>query len=310
MPLTIVTYHFVRDLRNSRYPAIRGRDLAEFSQQIDYFGRHYEIVDTHDVVGACKGETDLPDNALWLTFDDGYLDHYTNVLPVLFERKMHAAFFPPVNAVVHGELLDVNKVHFIRAAETDASLIIKEMKAFIDANGNQDGMKTFQAYWDEFGIPVRYDTAEIWFIKKVLQYALPEASRKALLDELFQTFVSVDQKAFAGELYASEEQLRMMLQCGMYIGGHGAKHYRFDQLDAGEQEREIIDSLQFLRRLGAPTADWVMCYPYGVSDENARSLLRRHGCAVGVTIAEGIADPVNDDPMLLSRLDTIELPIA
>jgi hypothetical protein len=53
-----------------------------------------------------------------------------------------------------------------------------------------------------------------------------------------------------------------------------------------------------------------MCYPYGVSDENARSLLRRHGCAVGVTIAEGIADPANDDPMLLSRLDTIELPIA
>ncbi len=310
MPLTIVTYHYVRDLQNSRYPAIRGRDLAEFRQQIDYFRRHYEAVTTDAVIAAVRGETVLPDNAIWLTFDDGYLDHYTNVLPLLFERKMHGAFFPVVDAVVHGELLDVNKAHFIRAAETDPNVIIAEIKAFIEARSSQDGMKPFQAYWEEYGKPVRYDTAEIWFIKSMLQHALPEASRKFLIDELFQTFVSVDQKAFAHELYASEDQLRMMIQCDMYIGGHGATHRRFNQLGAAEQEQEIAANLDFLRRLGAPTADWVMCYPHGASDESARALLGRNGCAVGLAIAEGIADPARDDPLQLPRLDTNELPIA
>ncbi len=310
MPLTIVTYHFVRDLQNSRYPAIRGRDLAEFRQQIDYFGRHYEVVTTADVVAAFRGETVLPDNAIWLTFDDGYLDHYTNVLPVLFERKMHGAFFPTVNAVVHGELLDVNKAHFIRAAEADPNIIIGEIKSFIEARSGQEGMKTFAAYWHEHGKPVRYDTAEIWFIKQVLQHALPKASREVLVDELFQTFVSVDQKAFAGELYVSEEQLRMMVQCGMYIGGHGAKHHRLNQMDASEQEQEVVAGLDFLRGLGAPTEDWVMCYPYGACDAAVRSMMGRHGCAIGLTIDEGTVDPARDDPLNLPRLDTIELPIA
>ncbi len=310
MPLTIVTYHFVRDLQNSRYPAIKGRDLAEFRQQIDYFGRHYEVVATDQVIAAFKGDTVLPDNAIWLTFDDGYLDHYTNVLPLLFERKMHGAFFPAVNAVVKGELLDVNKAHFIRAAQTDPDIIIKEIKSFIDARSGQDGIDPFDVYWKQHGKPVRYDTAEIWFIKKVLQQALPDASRKILIDELFQTFVSVDQKAFAGELYASEDQLRMMVQCGMYIGGHGAKHYRLNLLSTEEQEQEVSATLAFLNSLGAQTEDWVMCYPYGASDAGVRAVVGRHGCALGLTIDEGTVDPTRDDPLNLPRLDTIELPIA
>ena len=122
--------------------------------------------------------------------------------------------------------------------------------------------------------------------------------------------MSVDQKAFARELYMSTDQLRMMIQCGMYIGGHGAKHYWLDRLDADEQETEIAASLDFLRDLGAPTTDWVMCYPYGASDEKLRALLGRKGCAVGLTIESGIADLASNDPLLLPRRDTNELPIA
>jgi len=310
MLLTIVTYHFVRDLKNSRYPGIKGRDLSEFKMQLDYFARNHEVITTDDVVGAFKGEVALPENAAWLTFDDGYIDHFNNVLPALFERRMHGAFFPSVNAIVHGELLDVNKAHFIRAAETDPMPIIDEIRTFIEENQERDGMLPFSAYWDEHAKPVRYDTAEIWFIKSVLQRALPEALRILLIDELFQRFVSVDQKAFAAELYVSEDQLRMMIQCGMYIGGHGAKHHRLDRLDAKGQDEEITASLDFLRGLGAPTKDWVMCYPYGANDEKLRALLRRNGCAIGLTIDEGVADATKDDPLQLPRLDTIELPIT
>ena len=310
MPLTIVTYHYVRDLANSRYTGIKGRDLAEFKGQLDHIGNHYEVVSTEDVVGAFKGETTLPDNACWLTFDDGYLDHFINVLPQLYERKMHGAFFPPVNAVVHGELLDVNKAHFIRAAQPDTAAIIGEIKTYIDANQGQENIQTFDTYWQEHAQVGRYDPADVMFIKKVLQHALPEAKRNALVDELFERFVSMDQKAFAGELYMSQDQLRMMIQCGMYIGGHGAKHYWLDRLGAAEQEAEIAASLDFLRGLGAPTTDWEMCYPYGANDAALRGLLGRRGCALGLTIDTGVVDISQDDPLLLRRRDTNELPLA
>ncbi|MFP6726566.1 MAG: polysaccharide deacetylase family protein [Alphaproteobacteria bacterium] len=310
MPLTIVTYHFVRDLKNSRYPAIKGRDLSEFKMQLDYFARNHELVTTADVVDAFEGGSTLPTNAAWLTFDDGYKDHYTNVLPALYERGMHGAFFPSVNAIAHGELLDVNKAHFIRAAESDPTPIIDEIRTFIEENQERDGILPFAAYWDEHAKPVRYDTAEIWFIKSVLQRALPEALRIILIDKLFQKFVSVDQKGFAAELYVSQDELRMMIQCGMYIGGHGAKHDRLDRLDDKGQQEEVTASLDFLRGLGAPTTNWVMCYPHGANDEKLRALLRRNGCAIGLTIDGGTVDAAKDDPLRLPRLDTIELPIT
>ena len=33
--LTIVMYHYVRDLKNSRYPDIKGLDVSLFKEQID-----------------------------------------------------------------------------------------------------------------------------------------------------------------------------------------------------------------------------------------------------------------------------------
>ena len=34
--LTIVMYHYVRDLNNSRYPDIKGLDINLFKEQINY----------------------------------------------------------------------------------------------------------------------------------------------------------------------------------------------------------------------------------------------------------------------------------
>jgi len=310
MPLTIVTYHYVRELQNSRYPTIKGRDIAEFKAQLDHIERHFEVVSSADVVGACKGENELPRNALWLTFDDGYLDHFVNVLPLLHARKLHGAFFPTVNTVVRGELLDVNKVHFIRAAQPDTGPIIAAMKSHIDARGGQDGVEPFEAYWQAHARPGRYDPAEVMFMKAVLQHALPETERNVLVDELFARFVSVDQMAFARELYMTEEQLRMLLQCGMYVGPHGTRHYWLDRMSEDEQATEISTGLDFMRRLGAPTTDWVMCYPYGASDEKLRALLGRKACAVGLTVESGVVEIGRDDPLLLRRRDTNELPIV
>ena len=53
-----------------------------------------------------------------------------------------------------------------------------------------------------------------------------------------------------------------------------------------------------------------MCYPHGANDEKLRALLRRNGCAIGLTIEEVTVDAAKDDPLRLPRLDTIELPIT
>jgi hypothetical protein len=63
MALSIVMYHYVRDLARTRYPAIKGRDLTAFRGQLDYLARRHTLVTAEQVVAAVKGGEPLPDNA-------------------------------------------------------------------------------------------------------------------------------------------------------------------------------------------------------------------------------------------------------
>jgi len=256
-------YHYVRDLAGSRFPEIKGRNLEEFKGQIDYIEDHYTVVTVEQVVTAINHNIRLPDNAAWLTFDDGYIDHYTNVFPLLHERGLQGSFFPPSNPVLHGELLDVNKVHFILAAQPDIEKTIHEIKIFLEQFGGGDRVLEFATYWKNLAHASRYDPAEIIFVKRLLQHALPEYLRNTLTTQLFHKFVTSDEKAFSSELYMSIDQIKTMVSSGMYIGSHGAKHYWMDRLTPAQQFADIDASLDFLRLVGAPLSNWVMCYPQG-----------------------------------------------
>ena len=38
--VTIIMYHYVRDLKNGRYPKIKGLDILLFKEQIKYLKKH------------------------------------------------------------------------------------------------------------------------------------------------------------------------------------------------------------------------------------------------------------------------------
>jgi peptidoglycan/xylan/chitin deacetylase (PgdA/CDA1 family) len=309
MSLTIVMYHYVRDLARSRYPRIKGRTVEEFRRQLDHIASRYTVVTAQQVVAAIRGEEPVPENAAWLTFDDGYLDHYTNVFPLLFERGWQGSFFPPSQTVLNGKLLDVNKIHFILAAHAQPDDIIGEIKAVLEARSADRDVRPFADYWNELAKPNRYDPAEVVFIKRSLQFGLPEPVRAEVVDRLFHRLVSDDPAAFAAELYLTQDQLRTMVRCGMYVGSHGASHRWLDRLTPAQQEAEIDDSLDFLRSLGASSGDWVMCYPYGACDGSVLQLLAQRNCSAALTTRPAIASMAADHPLLLPRIDTNELPI-
>ena len=114
--LTVVMYHYVRDLKNSRYPEIKGLDLNLFREQVQFLNRHYTFVTVEQVIAAFNKEDKIPSKAVLLTFDDAYADHFTNVFPILEHHKIQGAFYPPVKAVTEHTVLDVNKIHFILAS--------------------------------------------------------------------------------------------------------------------------------------------------------------------------------------------------
>ncbi|KAB0668523.1 polysaccharide deacetylase family protein [Oryzomonas sagensis] len=307
--ITIVMYHFVRDLKHSRYPGIKGLDLQDFVGQVGYMRAHYTPITMEELIHAARTKGyELPPKALLLTFDDGYIDHFTNVFPVLDRYGIQGCFFPPAKAVTKHLVLDVNKIHFVLASVTDKARIIQTI--FSDISENQSGyaLDRPESYYERLAVAGRYDTADVVFIKRILQKGLPEELRARMVDKLFAEFVTGDEAAFARELYMDAEQLECMRRNGMFIGSHGYDHYWLDSLSKEEQEREIDLSLEFLGGIGCDLENWVMCYPYGGYNDSLLSILAMKGCRIGLSVSVGIADLERENPLALSRLDTNDLP--
>lgn len=304
---TIVMYHYVRDLPHTRYPDIKGLTTSLFCEQVLYLRKHCNFVRAKDLIAARDGEP-LPQNAVWLTFDDGYSDHYMNVFPILDEFGIEGAFFPPAKAILKHEVLDVNKIHFILASAKNLNGLLDDIFHLMDEYRREYALESNEHYWQKLAQANRFDPAEVIFVKRLLQVELPEAARKKITDVMFRKYVTEDEAAFSRELYMNEEQLKCMLRHGMCIGSHGYDHYWLDSLMPERQAEEIDLSMAFLKEIGVDMDGWIMNYPYGAYNESLVDILKARGCALGLSTRVAVADFLKDDSFALPRLDTNDLP--
>jgi peptidoglycan/xylan/chitin deacetylase (PgdA/CDA1 family) len=63
-------------------------------EQLDYLTSNgYQIIGLDEALAYMEGKKNLPENSLAITIDGGYADAYTQVLPILEEKGVKAAFF-------------------------------------------------------------------------------------------------------------------------------------------------------------------------------------------------------------------------
>ena len=306
---TVVMYHYVRELRESRYPKIKGLTVSLFREQLAYMQRFYTFIKVDDLMAACHDGKELPLNAALLTFDDGYSDHYLNVFPILDAAGVQGVFFPPVCAVRDGNVLDVNKIHFVLASVKATDQLIQEVNNELDrlrAEGHE--IASNEELYKKLALQNEFDPPEIIFIKRLLQRELPQGLRVEIVDVLFKRFVTENEQAFAREIYMNEEQLRMMVRYGMVIGSHGYEHRWMNTLSSAEQRSEIESSLDFLQSIGTSIERWLMCYPYGAHDDSLRQICQELGCAAAFTTEVEVAQLGSESAMNLPRLNTNHLP--
>jgi peptidoglycan/xylan/chitin deacetylase (PgdA/CDA1 family) len=306
-PLTIVMYHYVRPLAGSRYPRIKGLETRAFEYQLDHLQRHHRLVQPAQVLRALRGER-LPERAALLTFDDGYKDHVRHVYPALKARGLSGVFFPPTSAIENRELLDVNRVHHILACVDDAASLVPEVERAMAEAAAEFELEPVEAYRRRFREANRFDTADVIYVKRLLQHALPEALRTRIARQLFARHVSADERSFADELYLDDGDLREMSAGGMEVGSHGHRHHWLGRLDADEQAQDIDRSLQYLSSIDLGKRDFWFCYPYGSYNTDTLRLLRERGCAAAVTTVVDVASCEADKALELPRLDTNDLP--
>lgn len=305
--LYIVMYHYVRDLKHSRYPNIKGLDIELFRQQIAYLKAHFSVVRMEEVLAALDGQIVLPENAVLLTFDDGYIDHFTYAMPVLEEENVQGSFFIPGKTFDTHTLLDVNKIHYILAAADSRSLLKDVFERMDHYRGREYDYPDNAALFEKYAVANRFDSKETIFVKRALQTVLPERVRNLISSDLFERYVGVSEKVLAYELYMSREQIRTMKRHGMHIGIHGYDHYWLGNLPEKQMQEDISKALEVMDEF-LDTNNWVMNYPYGNYSKEVVEYIRQKGCRMGMTTEVRAVDPAMEDRYLLPRFDCNDFP--
>jgi len=306
--LTIVMYHYVRPLARTRFPKIRGLDLALFEEQLGYLKRHYSLISMEDLIDAIEHHGELPPRPALLTFDDGYLDHYQYVFPTLADRQLQGSFFPVSCAALDRQILDVNKIHFTLASDVDPDVFVDFIEEACRERAQEFGLREIGHYRENYRVSNFLDPANVNYVKLMLQHALPLQLRAQLVDQLFRRHVASDEGSFADELYATADQLRIMRDGGMHIGSHGDLHLWLGHLSAAEQDADIDRSLRLLDAVGMPPRHRTMCYPYGSYDAHTIEAIAARGFRLALTTEVALSDEIVARRFALPRLDTNHLP--
>ncbi len=169
--INIVMYHYVREIKNSRYPNLKGLEFKDFKKQIDFFCNNFNVLSNDDFVEIIQTKKIPTKPSIFLTFDDGYIDHYKYVFPYLKKKKITANFYPPKKVIENKTVLDVNKIHFILEKEQNRKKILNEINNFL----SKKKLKPIQNKGiKKINLKSRYDDRETILIKRLLQFYLPK----------------------------------------------------------------------------------------------------------------------------------------
>ena len=85
----IVMYHSITNVRNNDYAL----SPAKLRADLDYLSAHgYKTVFVRDLIRYAEGTGELPEKPVVLSFDDGFYNNYSSVLPILEAYDAVAVF--------------------------------------------------------------------------------------------------------------------------------------------------------------------------------------------------------------------------
>ena len=306
--IMIITYHYVLDRSQDRFPRLKGLSKDQFRNQIQILIDEGACFLNLDTLKQCiRNEIEVPRGATLLTFDDGYSGHFHNVLPILVDFGIVGTFFPVVRAARDQSLLDVNKIQLL-LHELDAHELQRKVKSILSDRFNYS-RSMINAVEKLYCVEGRYDTKFENFIKKLLQNGLPPKIRILILEQLFENYFGYQDQNYSCNFYMNIEQLRQLKAAGMDLGGHSISHPWLDSLAKKDQEAEISESVNFLIENGLSDKQlWSFCYPYGRYNHQTIEVLNSIGCSLAFTVEREMAN-TGSNFLELPRFDTNDVSI-
>ncbi len=244
-------------------------DLHEFEQTIDYVQKQFEVLPLSEAVERL-GSNRLPRRAACITFDDGYTDWETGVVPLLLSRNLPATFFITAGQFQGVPMWNERILHGIgNCSETIQSLrtsFLQEPLPFCSVDDRRRA---------------------VTIIEKVLKFQ-SVILREEMLAEL-EAILGVEMAATPS---MSEQQLRRMHNKGFEIGAHTVGHPILTCCSDSEAREEIGSAREILAGITGSAVN-SFAYPNGLPGRDFSSahvdMVKSAGYSYAVTTGTGAA---------------------
>jgi len=233
--LIVLTYHQVGDFNAAHNKLLL--DTSLFEQHLIWLKQHFRVLCLEDAMRRLLNGT-LPKRAVVISIDDGYVDGYTTIFPLLIKHKLQASFFISTSGIEKGYLWDELVSMAIMKMPIE-----KPILTFLEKN------YPIETYNEKL--------AAIDKVTQVIKY-VPLEKRDELIGKLcIETgYPSIKHQ------FLSNENIQEMNQAGMCIGAHTVNHPILTLETPDNAKKEMLDSkLALEQQIGSEVK--FLAYPNG-----------------------------------------------
>lgn len=307
--LLIVNFHYVRDSSQYKYPGIHPIEWDTFNEKVCWLKDRYHMATPGEVEAFAYGKNSLPGRSIFLTFDDGLIEHSALAKEILNPLNIKGAFFISSRPLLEGCSSMVQKIHWLRATSSPTDFKEQFLEALPDSFGYSEMSDDIV---DKANRTYIYDTPENAKLKYFINFMLPSEVVDSTTSRMLEAR-DIPESSFCEDMYMDRSQLKGLVDDGHIIGSHGHSHMPFSQLPAAGLEEELQTNISFLEKIIGRKPHWIS-YPYGTAwsiTEDTEALCKGLGFTMGLSLDKDIMgwNTGIESPLYLKRINVNEIEI-
>jgi len=287
--LLILGYHRIIPLNHPEFqlmqPGMRVQP-ATLEMHIKILREYFDFVDLNDWVSRVKSGLLVPNKAVALTFDDGWVDNYEYAYPILKREKVPATIF------LVSSMIGTDSHFWPERVSSILTYINSEKRTGL----GKGALKWFEQHQFDINNRRSFDEAGVNALISLLKGKSDDEIYKSLA-----VFSDVECKISYSTHMMSKAQLLEMNASGFVsYGAHTKRHFRLDKIsDYALLEDETLGSKSDLEALLNITVSG-FCYPNGSFDNKVVDVVKR-GYQYSCTTRKGW-NSAQSDLLLLNRI--------
>jgi peptidoglycan/xylan/chitin deacetylase (PgdA/CDA1 family) len=296
MKLLIVNFHYYGDeiFNAGIYPV----SPNFFQRQLKAIAEEYTFISQIELANYIQENSYPEGNYCLLTFDDG-LKQQMHAYQWLVENNIPAIFYVPTKPILESVVLDVHKLHNVRAQIDDKDLIkiLKDNGSYQYTSADTQQAEGQYKYDDNLAREIKYQ----------LNFKLSGEAKSEFINNSFKRLYP-DEKKFSKNFYMNVHDIQQIANLNM-LGSHGHAHIPLAQ--STNPKDDMLKSINYLEQLtNKPVVSF--SYPYGskaATNERVATNLENTSIRFALTMWRGINDfDESINPLLLKRVDTNDAP--